>query len=155
VAAIITFLGTGTAAFLRARVAVRNSNVTDARAKANSEWERLQWLATMACSENATEACVGVYLLQKSKADWNSNPEQVAFIKSSKSRISRSAMGGRSSRLVTHATSRRGNSGRYPRVSIRPARPYTAQQGRDRAQQNWDPSQFPCPARTRPQAAGP
>jgi hypothetical protein len=35
----------------------------------------------MACSANPTEAYVGLYHLQQSKADWNSDAEQRAPIK--------------------------------------------------------------------------
>jgi hypothetical protein len=81
VAAVVTFLGTGGAAYLGARVAGRNTKVVDARAKETAEWQRIDRLVTMACSENPKEAYVGLYLLQQSKADWNSDPEQRAHIR--------------------------------------------------------------------------
>ena len=81
VASIVTFLGTGGAAFLGARVAIRNANVVDARAKETTEWERIDRMVTMACATNDTEAYVGLYHLQQSKADWNNNPQQRTFIR--------------------------------------------------------------------------
>jgi hypothetical protein len=81
VAAVVTFVGTGGAAFLGARVAGRNTKVVDARAKETAEWQRIDRMVTMACSENPTQAYVGLYHLQQSKADWNDDPEQRAFIK--------------------------------------------------------------------------
>jgi hypothetical protein len=81
VASIVTFLGTGGAAFLGAGVAIRNANVVDARAKETTEWERIDRMVTMACSTNDTEAYVGLYHLQQSKADWNNNPQQRTFIR--------------------------------------------------------------------------
>lgn len=79
VAALITGLATtvaaGWAAF-EARGANRNTKVANERAKETAEWERIRWMVTMALSRNDDEAYVGVYLLEKSKDDWNSNPEQ-------------------------------------------------------------------------------
>lgn len=81
VAAVVTFLGTGGAAYLGARTANRSTTAEDARAKETAEWERIRWMVTMALSRNNDEAYVGVYLLETSKDDWNSNPEQQALIK--------------------------------------------------------------------------
>jgi hypothetical protein len=81
IAAVVTFLGTGGAAFLGARVAGRNTKVVDARAKETAEWQRIDRMVGMACSTNATEQYVGLYHLQQSKADWNGNPGQRAFIR--------------------------------------------------------------------------
>jgi hypothetical protein len=81
IAGVATFLASGGAAYLGARAANRNTKVVDERAKRTAEWERIDRLVTMACSENETEAYVGLYLLQQSKADWNSDPEQRAHIK--------------------------------------------------------------------------
>jgi hypothetical protein len=81
VVAVAAFLGSGGAAYLGMRAANRNTRVVDERAKETAEWERVRWMVTMALSENPNEAYVGVYLLEKSKDDWNSNPEQRALIK--------------------------------------------------------------------------
>ncbi len=66
VAAVITFLGTGGAAYLGARAANRNTKVEDARTRETEVWERIRWMVTMALSQNDDEAYVGVYLLEKS-----------------------------------------------------------------------------------------
>lgn len=81
IAAAVTFVGAAAAAFLGARSANRNTKVVDERAKKTAEWERIDRYVTMACSTNPVESYVGVYHLQQSKADWNSDPEQRAFIK--------------------------------------------------------------------------
>jgi hypothetical protein len=52
-----------------------------ARTQETAEWERLNRLVAMACSTNPTEAYVGVYQLQQSRADWNSDPELRAFVR--------------------------------------------------------------------------
>lgn len=81
VAAGVTAVASGGAAFLGVRTANRTTKVEDERAKDTADWERIQRLVTMACSTNDKEAYVGLYHLQKSKDDWNDNPEQRAFIK--------------------------------------------------------------------------
>jgi hypothetical protein len=58
VAAAVTFIWTGGAAFLGARVANRSTKVVDERAKKTAEWERIDRLAAMACSKNDTETYV-------------------------------------------------------------------------------------------------
>jgi hypothetical protein len=78
---VATFLGSGGAAYLGARAANRNTKVVDERAKETAEWERIRWMVTMALSRNDDEAYLGVYLLEQSKADWNSNPEQRTFVR--------------------------------------------------------------------------
>jgi hypothetical protein len=78
---VATFLGSGGAAYLGARAANRNTKVVDERAKETAEWERLRWVASLASSTNPTEAYLGVYLLEQSKADWNNNPEQRTFVR--------------------------------------------------------------------------
>jgi hypothetical protein len=80
-AAGLTALASGAAAFLGVKTANRNTNVVDERAKQTADWDRLQRLVTMACSTNPTEAYVGVYHLELSKQDWNNNPEQRAFVR--------------------------------------------------------------------------
>jgi hypothetical protein len=81
IAAVVTFAGTGAAAFLGARVARRNTNVVDARAEETAEWNRIHWMVTMAVSTNPNEAEVGMTHLRESKNDWIRNPEQRAFIR--------------------------------------------------------------------------
>jgi hypothetical protein len=84
VAALITGLATTVAAAwaaLEARAANRNTKIVNERAQKTAEWERIDRLVTMACSTNDTEAYVGLYLLQQSKADWNSDPKQRAHIR--------------------------------------------------------------------------
>lgn len=81
IAAVLTAAASGGGAFLGVVTANRNTNVVDARAKENAKWERIHRMVTMACSTNQTEASVGFYHLTKSKADWNENPEQAAFIR--------------------------------------------------------------------------
>jgi hypothetical protein len=84
VAALITGLATTVAAAwaaLEARAANRNTKVVNERAQKTAEWERIDRYVTMTCSENEIEAYVGLFHLIESKADWNSDPEQRAFIK--------------------------------------------------------------------------
>jgi hypothetical protein len=103
VAAGITALASGGAAFLGSRSANRNTDVEDQRvreiaeaedkrikeiaaaedqrAKDAAEWDRIHRMVTMAFSTNRTESYVGMDLLRKSKADWNDNPEQRKFIR--------------------------------------------------------------------------
>ena len=92
VAAGITALASGGAAFLGSRSANRNTDVEDKRAKEiaaaeaeraerAAEWDRIHRMVTMACSTNQTESYVGMDLLEKSRTDWNDNPEQRKFIR--------------------------------------------------------------------------
>jgi hypothetical protein len=84
VAALITGLATTVAAAwaaLEARSANRNAKVAYEHAQKTAEWERIDRLVTMACSEKPEVAYVGLSHLIESKADWNSDPEQRAFIK--------------------------------------------------------------------------
>jgi hypothetical protein len=74
-------LASGGAAFIGARAANRTTDITEARAKENAEWDRIHRVVTMACSTNPTESYVGMDLLQKSKSDWNNNTEQRKFIR--------------------------------------------------------------------------
>jgi hypothetical protein len=81
ITALATAVAAAGAAFAGARAANRNTKVVDARAQKTAEWERIDRYVDMACSTDQTKAYVGLYHLQQSKADWNSDPEQRAFIK--------------------------------------------------------------------------
>ena len=85
VAAVVTGIETAGAAALAAfggtQAANRNTKVVDERAKKTAEWQRIDRLVSMACSENPKEAYVGLYHLQQSRADWNNDPDQRAHIR--------------------------------------------------------------------------
>jgi hypothetical protein len=81
IAGVATFLVTGGAAYLGARSANRSTKVEDARAREAAEWERISQSVDLAVSSDPIKSYVGIQLLVNSKADWNSNPEQRAFIK--------------------------------------------------------------------------
>jgi hypothetical protein len=81
IAALVTAVASGGAAFLGVRAANRNVSVVDERAKATAEWERIHQLVDMAISNDPIKSYVGMELLINSKADWNGNPEQRTFIK--------------------------------------------------------------------------
>jgi hypothetical protein len=92
IAAGLTALASGGAAFVGVRTANRNTDVEDRRAretalaeekraKEAAEWDRLQRMVTMACSANPVEAYVGVSHLQQSKDTWKGNADQKTFIR--------------------------------------------------------------------------
>jgi hypothetical protein len=95
VAALITGGATTVAAAwaaLEARAANRNTKVANERAKETAEWERIERMITRACSKDPTEAYVGMYQLEKSKQDWNSNVEQVRHIRRTLDALTASAV---------------------------------------------------------------
>ena len=81
VAAGVTALASGGAAFLGVRAANRTTDVEDKRAEDTAEWERIQRLLSMACSQENKEAYVGLSILTESKDDWKDKPEQTAFVR--------------------------------------------------------------------------
>jgi hypothetical protein len=83
IAALVTAVASGSAAFLGVRAANRSTNVVDNRAKESAEWVRIYQLVDMASSSDPIKSGVGLHHLEQSKADWNRNPEQRAFIKRS------------------------------------------------------------------------
>jgi hypothetical protein len=92
VAGGLTAVASAGAAFLGAWSANRSTKVEDARAKETAEWERIERMITRACSTNTTEAYVGMYQLEKSKQDWNSNAEQVRHIRRTLDALTASAV---------------------------------------------------------------
>ena len=81
IAAGVGAVASGLAAFAGVRAANRTTDVEDRRAEDTAEWERIRQLISMACSENEKESYVGMYILVRSKDDWNDNPAQRAFVK--------------------------------------------------------------------------
>lgn len=79
--AVLTVICAGGASFVGAWVANRSTKAQDKREREAAEWARITSWVTMACSQNPTEAYVGLYHLQQAKGDWNDNQEQREFIK--------------------------------------------------------------------------
>lgn len=80
IAALVTAVASGGAAFLGVIAANRNTKVVDVRAKHTAEWDHMHRLVAMACSTNQTESYVGMDLHEKSKADWFDDPDQRRFV---------------------------------------------------------------------------
>jgi hypothetical protein len=74
VGAAITALASGGAAFLGLRTVNRSTRVTDEWAKETAEWDRIQNMVKLACSDNKKEAVVGMQLLLKSKGTRTPSP---------------------------------------------------------------------------------
>ncbi len=75
-------LGAAGAAFLGARAANRNTKVVDERAKKTAEWERIDRYGHDGVFRRIPPRRTSASItFRQSKADWNSDPEQRAFIK--------------------------------------------------------------------------
>jgi hypothetical protein len=80
IAAGLTALASGGAAFLGVRTANRNTKVVDERAQKTTDMEVARQMFAMALSDNAKESVAAAYVLQEMKGDFISDPALRKFV---------------------------------------------------------------------------
>jgi hypothetical protein len=80
IAAGLTALVSGGAAFLGVRTANRNIKVVDERAQKTTDMEVARQMFAMALSDNAKESVAAAYVLQEMKGDFISDPALRKFV---------------------------------------------------------------------------